>query len=105
MSIMIRAATTTSREDIRSAVQTAVDGSTALSGMVEIVELTDGTLQARSLVSDDGGSSTFNVNIEGPVATETLINDTVPATSGLVVRMSPLVPVIPVGRCCKLSRR
>lgn len=64
-----RGAYTTSREDIRDAIQAAVASNTALQGMIEIVELTDGTLQARSLVS---GTSNFTIDLEGPVATNAL---------------------------------
>ncbi|KIN70142.1 Type I secretion target repeat protein [Sulfitobacter noctilucae] len=63
---------TTSREDIRDAIQAAVASNTALQGMIEIVELTDGSLQARSLVSD---GSTFTVDLEGPVANAALIDN------------------------------
>jgi hypothetical protein len=52
---------TTSREDIRDAALAAIAQSTALSDMVEIVELADGTVQIRSLVS---GSTEWSFNVE-----------------------------------------
>lgn len=55
----------TSRENIRDAIQTAVDNS-ALAGMIDIVQLADGTLMARSQVS--GATNVIAVDIEGPVA-------------------------------------
>ena len=64
---------TTSREDIRDAALAAIAQSTALSDMVEIVELADGTVQIRSLVS---GSTEWSFNVEGPVASNALDTDT-----------------------------
>ena len=61
----------TSREDIRDAALAAIAQSTALSDMVEIVELADGTVQIRSLVS---GTTNWSFNVEGPVASEALID-------------------------------
>ncbi|WP_386630688.1 DUF4214 domain-containing protein [Sulfitobacter geojensis] len=61
----------TSREDIRDAIVAAVEGNTALSGMIELVELADGTLMARSLVS--GVSTPLTVDLEGPVASSAAI--------------------------------
>lgn len=74
---------TTSREDIRDAIIAAVEGSTALSGMIELVELADGTLMARSLVS--GEDIALSVDIEGPVASAAAIAATtnpLPSTPG-----------------------
>jgi hypothetical protein len=71
-----RSTYTTSREDIRDAIQAAVASNSALAGMIEIVELADGGIRARSLVSDDGDATTFSIDIEGPVANTTLIDDT-----------------------------
>ena len=62
----------TSRENIRDAIQTAVDNS-ALAGMIDIVQLADGTLMARSQVS--GATNTIEVDIEGPVASVSSIDD------------------------------
>jgi hypothetical protein len=63
----------TSREDIRDAALAAIAQSTALSDMVEIVELADGTVMIRSLVS---GTTNWNFNVEGPVASEALFDNT-----------------------------
>ena len=62
----------TSRENIRDAIQTAVDNS-ALAGMIDIVQLADGTLMARSQVS--GATNRIEVDIEGPVASIASIDD------------------------------
>lgn len=65
---------TTSREDIRDAILAAVASNSALEGMIEIVELADGSLMARSLVS--GQDVALTVDLEGPVASSALSDNT-----------------------------